>query len=107
MRRIDALHLDFPFEGSRVLRDLLRAEDVAARRERVTGKADWATPADVKAMFRSANSVGDNRVIFDIGGNKYRLIVRLTLSTRRLCDGYPTTQHRCRLRMGLKEVEQF
>ena len=28
MRRIDALHLDYPFAGSRMLRDLLRAEGV-------------------------------------------------------------------------------
>jgi putative transposase len=26
MRRIDALHLDYPFAGSRMLRDLLRGE---------------------------------------------------------------------------------
>jgi putative transposase len=29
MRRIDALHLDYPFAGSRMLRDLLRGEGVA------------------------------------------------------------------------------
>ena len=29
MRRIDELHLDYPFAGSRMLRDLLRGEDVA------------------------------------------------------------------------------
>jgi len=29
MRRIDALHLDYPFAGSRMLRDLLRSEAVA------------------------------------------------------------------------------
>ena len=28
-------------------------------------------------MFRTADFVGDNRVIFDIGGNKYRLIVHV------------------------------
>jgi putative transposase len=36
MRRIDALHLDYPFAGSRMLRDLLRGEGVAVGRERVT-----------------------------------------------------------------------
>ena len=35
MRRIDALHLDHPFAGSRMLRDLLRGEGVAIGRERV------------------------------------------------------------------------
>ena len=36
MRRIDELHLDYPFAGSRMLRDLLRGEGVAVGRERVT-----------------------------------------------------------------------
>jgi len=35
MRRIDALHLDHPFAGSRMLRDLLRGEGVVIGRERV------------------------------------------------------------------------
>lgn len=37
--------------------------------------ADWQGPSDVKAMFGSTvDFVADNRIIFDIGGNKYRLI---------------------------------
>jgi putative transposase len=36
MRRIDALHLDYPFAGSRMLRDLLRGEGISIGRERVT-----------------------------------------------------------------------
>ena len=35
MRRIDALHLDYPFAGSRMLRDLLRGEGIAIGRELV------------------------------------------------------------------------
>jgi len=35
MRRIDELHLDYPFAGSRMLRDLLRGEGIAIGRERV------------------------------------------------------------------------
>jgi putative transposase len=35
MRQIDALHLDYPFAGSRMLRDLLRGEGVVIGRERV------------------------------------------------------------------------
>ena len=35
MRRIDALHLEHPFAGSRMLRDLLRGEGVVIGRERV------------------------------------------------------------------------
>src|SRR5690606_37870940 len=47
-------------------------------------KADWSGPQDVKAMFGSADFVGDNRVIFDIGGNKYRLIVHISYKFHRV-----------------------
>ena len=38
-------------------------------------KADWATPADVKRSFGSASILQDGRVVFNIAGNKYRLVV--------------------------------
>lgn len=34
----------------------------------------WADPPAVKQMFGSADILRDGRVVFDIGGNKYRLI---------------------------------
>ena len=37
--------------------------------------ADWATPAAVKAQFGHASVLQDGRVVFNIGGNKYRLVV--------------------------------
>lgn len=37
--------------------------------------ASWLNPAEVKAHYPSASIVGDNRIIFNIGGNKYRLVV--------------------------------
>jgi putative transposase len=36
MRRIDELHLEYPFAGSRMLRDPLRGEGVAIGRDRIT-----------------------------------------------------------------------
>jgi len=38
-------------------------------------QAQWRTSADVKAQYRQASFVGNNRVVFNIGGNKYRLVV--------------------------------
>ncbi|MBI2994452.1 MAG: type II toxin-antitoxin system HigB family toxin [Gammaproteobacteria bacterium] len=38
-------------------------------------KADWSSPADVKQDFRSASILKDGRVVFNIAGNKYRLVV--------------------------------
>ena len=37
--------------------------------------ASWLNPAQVKARYPSASIVGDNRVIFNIRGNNYRLVV--------------------------------
>jgi len=41
----------------------------------VASKARWRSPADVKARFGNASIIGDNRVVFNIKGNDYRLIV--------------------------------
>ena len=44
--------------------------------------ADWQTPHDVKEMFGSASVVGDNRIVFNIAGNKYRLVVKFNYPYR-------------------------
>jgi mRNA interferase HigB len=47
--------------------------------------AEWISPQDVKNQFgTTVDFLGDNRVVFDIGGNKYRLIVRISYRFRRL-----------------------
>jgi putative transposase len=53
MRRIDVLHLDFPFAGSRMLRDLLRGEGVAIGRERV---AALMRRMGIEALYRRPNT---------------------------------------------------
>ena len=40
-------------------------------------KADWQTPGVIKHAYRSASIVGGNRVVFNICGNKYRLVVKV------------------------------
>lgn len=40
-------------------------------------KATWQTPQDVKDQIGSASICGNNRVVFNIGGNKYRLVVEM------------------------------
>jgi mRNA interferase HigB len=37
--------------------------------------ADWATPADLKRVIGSASVLNDGRAVFNIAGNKYRLVV--------------------------------
>ncbi len=38
-------------------------------------KADWTAPPAVKAQFGTASVLKDGRVVFNLGGNKYRLVV--------------------------------
>lgn len=38
-------------------------------------KADWRTPADVKRDFGTASILRDGRAVFNVAGNKYRLVV--------------------------------
>ncbi|MGK2915065.1 MAG: type II toxin-antitoxin system HigB family toxin [Porticoccaceae bacterium] len=39
--------------------------------------AAWKTPHDIKNVYISASICGGNRVVFNIGGNKYRLVVEV------------------------------
>lgn len=39
----------------------------------VVRDARWTNPMQVKQTFNHADFLGDGRIIFDIGGNKYRL----------------------------------
>jgi mRNA interferase HigB len=38
-------------------------------------KAKWVSPQDIKNRYASASFVGRNRVVFNLKGNEYRLIV--------------------------------
>jgi mRNA interferase HigB len=40
-------------------------------------RADWAHPADIKEQYRSASILKSGRVVFNIAGNKYRLVVQI------------------------------
>lgn len=40
-------------------------------------RAVWKTPADIKSVYRNASFVGNNRVVFNIKGNQYRLVVAI------------------------------
>jgi len=40
-------------------------------------KASWKTPQNIKEQYSSASICGNNRVVFNIAGNKYRLVVEM------------------------------
>ncbi len=54
----------------------LRAWHSEAKRE------NWQSWSDVKARYPTASIVGDDRVVFNIKGNRYRLVVRINYPYR-------------------------
>jgi mRNA interferase HigB len=44
--------------------------------------AVWATPRQIKARYASASFIGKNRVVFNIKGNDYRLVVAIAYRFR-------------------------
>lgn len=43
--------------------------------------AQWTSPQDVKRRYPSASFLGGDRVIFNIRGNSYRLVVKVAYDT--------------------------
>lgn len=56
-------------------------------------KAEWQSPQDIKAHYRHASFVGDNRVIFNIAGNKYRLVVHVNYPLGIVLTKFVGTHH--------------
>jgi mRNA interferase HigB len=48
----------------------------------VTERSDWRSPAEIKASFPSADVLPGNRIVFNIKGNHYRLIVKIHFNTK-------------------------
>ena len=65
--------------------------------------AAWHTPADIKAQYRTASLLGCNRVVFNIAGNKYRLIVVVRYRIQRVYVRFVGT-HRQYDRINVLEV---
>lgn len=40
-------------------------------------RAEWRTPQEIKRRYSNASVIGDNRVVFNIKGNDYRLVVKI------------------------------
>jgi len=47
-----------------------------------TEQGDWSSPADIKREYPSASILKENRVVFNIKGNTYRLVVRINYAYR-------------------------
>ena len=44
-------------------------------------RAEWKNPAQVKEQYRNASVLGNGRIVFNICGNKYRLVVDINHNT--------------------------
>ena len=49
-----------------------------------TRENEWKCFADIKQTFNSADSVGNNRFVFDIKGNRYRLISIVIFASKKV-----------------------
>ena len=62
-----------------------QAKQPVRRWYRMVAPARWVGPADIKAQFgASVDFVSDNRVIFDLGGNRYRMVVHVSYTFGRV-----------------------
>jgi mRNA interferase HigB len=50
----------------------------------IVNAAGWSKPTDVKQVFNSADFLPGGRVVFDIGGNKYRLVAAIHYRGKRV-----------------------
>ena len=44
--------------------------------------ATWATPSDIKLKYPSASILNNSRVVFNLKGNNYRLVVRINYGAK-------------------------
>ncbi|MGB5690042.1 MAG: type II toxin-antitoxin system HigB family toxin [Woeseiaceae bacterium] len=58
---------------------------------REAAQATWDGPTDIKRRYRHASFLKGNGVIFNIGGNKYRLVVHVNYAYGVLCIRYVGT----------------
>lgn len=58
------------------------AKEPALAWYRHTLKADWSSPAELKRDIRNASILRDGRAVFNIAGNKYRIVVWINYAFR-------------------------
>jgi len=51
---------------------------------KIVKAAEWTSPQDIRDQFNSVDFVSDNRVIFDVGGNNYRVVARVSYTYKQV-----------------------
>jgi mRNA interferase HigB len=67
--------------AKRILREFWerhpQAEDPLRSWYAAAENADWQKPADIKQTYATASFLADNRVVFNVAGNRYRLVAKV------------------------------
>ncbi|RVT98498.1 type II toxin-antitoxin system HigB family toxin [Mucilaginibacter limnophilus] len=58
------------------------AKDALNNWYRLVSQADWANFHEVKSMFNTVDAVGNDRFVFDIRGNHYRIVAMIFFDIR-------------------------
>lgn len=58
------------------------AKDALNNWYRLVTQADWANFHEIKAMFNTVDAVGNDRFVFDIRGNHYRIVALIFFDIR-------------------------
>ena len=66
-------------------------------------RADWVSPAEVRRIYANVSIVGDNRLVFNIHGNTYRLVVAVDCQYR-MCHVRFVGTHRAYDRIDVATV---
>ena len=61
-----------------------QAKEVILKWYHITLLSDWKNFHSIKETFNSVDSIGNDRYIFNIGGNKYRIVAMIHFKTRTL-----------------------
>jgi mRNA interferase HigB len=69
-------------------------------------KAKWRRPQDIKDQYASAIICGKNRVVFNVGGNKYRLVVEVQYKAGIVCIKFVGT-HAQHDRIDVESVNDY
>jgi mRNA interferase HigB len=68
--------------SKKILRDFWEVHPDSEQRLKAwyqeTSKAEWEGPGQIKSAYPTASFLADNRVVFNIKGNHYRLIVKIS-----------------------------
>ena len=75
---------DLRVVAKKILRDFWEKHDDCEQQLkawfREAQKAEWENPNQIKLEYPSASILNDNRIVFNIKGNNYRLIVKINFN---------------------------